>query len=154
ISNDILFVGVDKGRKNQLDDLKNLFDDMGFANQIYVVGNRNLFGQHKGNQPIGYGKYLEYIAGSKALLDLVQTKQTGLTLRVMESIFFNKKLITNDLNIDTQPFYNKNNIFILGKDKMESLKSFLDLPYESLSEEIVNYYDVSTWLGRFDSHIG
>ncbi|WP_312364458.1 hypothetical protein [Sphingobacterium sp.] len=146
---EILFVGMDKGRKSQLEDFRLRLKELNISNLIYIVSNRNFLGKHAGNKPIGYSQYLKYISESNAILDLIQDRQSGLTLRAMESIFFSKKLITNDLTIVNQQFYNENNVFIIGKDKLEDLKEFVRTPYLPLETSIVEYYDVNNWLTRF-----
>ncbi|MDR6733831.1 hypothetical protein [Sphingobacterium sp. 2149] len=146
---DVLFVGMDKGRKSQLEDLEALFKKMGISSLIYIVGNRNLLGDHSGNKPIEYNDYLGHIAESSVILDLLQERQSGLTLRAMESLFFSKKLITNDHTIVEQPFYNEHNIFIIGKDSLDNLKTFIQTPFVPVDTEIVRYYDVTEWLKRF-----
>ncbi|MCD2421389.1 hypothetical protein LQ567_01350 [Niabella pedocola] len=149
IKRDILFVGLDKGRKKELDSLKETFHKLGITNYIYMVGARTRWGSHKGNQPIPYQQYLDLIFESNAILDITQDTQTGLTLRVMESIFFRKKLITNDLSITKQTFYHPQNIFILGRDDIGQLKSFLNSGYLVTDQNIDNRYDVSQWITRF-----
>ncbi|WET70816.1 hypothetical protein [Sphingobacterium sp.] len=146
---DVLFVGMDKGRKSQLEDLEALFKKMGISSLIYIVGNRTLFGDHSGNKPIGYSDYLGHIAESNVILDLLQERQSGLTLRAMESLFFSKKLITNDYTIVEQPFYKEHNIFIIGKDSLDNLKTFIQTPFVPVDTEIMRYYDVTEWLKRF-----
>jgi hypothetical protein len=79
----------------------------------------------------------------------VDSRQTGLTLRPMESIFFEKKLITNHLTISDYDFYDKSNIFILGKDDLNNLSYFLKQPYNRLPAKLVDGYDFNTWLKRF-----
>ena len=46
-------------------------------------------------------------------------------------------------------FYRPNNIFVLGIDKLENLKSFLELPYEKVNEDIKVRYEFSRWIERF-----
>jgi hypothetical protein len=81
---------------------------------------------------------------SKALLDLVQENQNGLTWRPIEAMYYRKKLITNYENIRQYDFYRKENIFILGKDDLSTLNLFINSEYADLPVEIVNRY---TYLG-------
>lgn len=73
----------------------------------------------------------------------------GLTLRVLESLFFEKKLITNNINIINCEFYNKNNIFIINKDNLDDLNDFLKSEYKKIDKKIINYFDYESWLNRF-----
>ena len=74
----------------------------------------------------------------------------GLTLRTLEALFFKKKLITNNRDIVNLQFYNANNIFVLGIDKLENLKIFMDKPYENIEQKVIDYYDFNEWLKRFE----
>lgn len=73
----------------------------------------------------------------------------GFTLRVLESLFFEKKLITNNINIINCEFYNKNNIFIINKDNLDDLNDFLKSEYKKIDKKIINYFDYESWLNRF-----
>ena len=42
---------------------------------------------------VGYYDYLKMVGTSRAILDIAQQKQDGYSMRVMEAIFFNKKLV-------------------------------------------------------------
>ena len=87
---------------------------------------------------------------SKCILDVGNNDNAGLTVRVMESLFLEKKLITNYKNIVKYDFYNKNNIFIIGVDNLEQIKDFINSPYEKIDSEKIKYYDFESWLKRFN----
>jgi 1,5-rhamnosyltransferase len=73
---------------------------------------------------------------------LVETGQTGVTLRIVESIVNGIKLITNNSRIEGYDFYSPDNIFILGKDNLEDLPVFLDKPYKPLPSSLIEEYFV------------
>lgn len=58
------------------------------------------------NKVIPYDKVLPQILASKCLLDIVQEGQSGMTMRIYEAIFYNKKLITNNNNVKNLKYYN------------------------------------------------
>jgi hypothetical protein len=147
---DVMFVGVDKGRKEALSSFKAEMEKVGINSYFYIVDDDWNKKNYKGPfKPIDYEEYLALVSKSKAILDYVQEGQHGLTLRPMESVFFQKKLITNDKSIINNDFYNSNNIFILGVDDIRNLKTFLSTPYSSIPLEIKEKYDAKTWLNRF-----
>jgi len=147
---DIVYLGLDKGRRNFLEDLKNEFIEKGLRTCFYIVDDNATHRNYKGTNPvIEYDKYLSIISKSKSILDYVQKGQTGLSLRPMESIFFKKKLITNDESIRNHDFYLADNIFILGFDDINVLSEFLKKPYKNLPDEITVKYDVDNWVQRF-----
>lgn len=147
IIHDIYFIGADKGRLNKLKQLEEEFIQRGLKTKFHITKSKNSDDNtYKFKSPISYYEALKDISSSKAILDYVQEGQSGLTQRPMESIFYNKKLITNDRNIVKYDFYNKNNIFIIGMDDIDNINCFLNSPYEPISEEIIKKYDFGTWL--------
>lgn len=75
--------------------------------------------------------------------------QEGLTLRVMESIFFEKKLITNNKKIINYDFYTPENIYILDDliniDYLDIIK-FINTPFQKMEERIIKKYTFEFWL--------
>lgn len=98
---------------------------------------------------MSYSLLLDYVAKSKAILDIVQEGQEGLTLRSMEALFFEKKLITNNQSIIKEKFYRKENIFIIGHDKIDEIEEFMNAAYIKNTEEVLKYYDFNAWINRF-----
>ena len=79
----------------------------------------------KNKERIPYSEYLDIVKKSKCIIDVVVEGQSGLSLRPMEALFFEKKLITNNASVRDYDFYDKNNIFIYGVD--DDLNSFMNL---------------------------
>lgn len=146
---DILFLGINKGRRDYLESLEETIKNNTKLNTYFYIVPDKKEVVHESIKPIPYKDYLELVCQTKCILDIMPIGQSGLTLRPMESIFFKKKLITNDLNILNEDFYHKDNIFILGIDNVENLKTFIDLPYVDIDPNIVNKYDFTNWLKRF-----
>lgn len=146
IAYDIYFVGVNKGRLTKIDELKKLFISLNLNFLAYVVDENN----PENTLPfITVEQNLQNISKTISILDIMQEGQSGLTLRVMESLFFEKKLITTDKQIIKEPFYTPNNIFILEHDKINNLPDFLSTPYQKIHQDIVDYYDFDSWVRRF-----
>lgn len=147
---DVFFLGQDKGRRFFLNDLKDQLIGKHLVPFFYIVDDSTSGWNFMKTSPaIPYVKYLALLSKSKAILDYIQEGQSGLSLRPMESIFFEKKLITNDLSILKNDFYLAENIFVLGVDDMSCLAVFLNTPYKKIPEEIVAKYDFTNWLARF-----
>ena len=96
-----------------------------------------------------YEENLCHIGKSNAILEIVRPGQKGQTLRAMEALFHQKKLITNDVTIFEKDYYRPENIFVLGKDRISYLKDFFELPFIPVEKEIKEYYDAQNWLKRF-----
>lgn len=151
IEYDVIFVGGDKGRIERLIEIEELFNKLNLKSMFHITKTPDSPKKYnnKYSDRISYNQILNYISKSKAILDIVSEGQTGLTLRPLEALFFNKKLITNDLTIVDRDFYKKENIFVLGKDNINNLKSFLETPNQPVEKELVNKYDFDEWLKRF-----
>lgn len=149
---DILFIGYDKGRLGYLLQLKEKFNALGLRVHYHIV-NQNILHFNKYTEykpPISYLKILELISRSKALLEIAQNGQAGLTLRALEAQFFSKMLITNNRDILQYNFYNKNNVFILEHDNYSDLRNFISKEYQAVEKNIVDYYSFENWVKRFN----
>ncbi len=135
---DTIFLGRDKGRKKDLEKIDKVFKKMNLKSNIMIISNEKEY--------IEYQEYLDLISESKTILEIVDAKQSGMTLRCMESIFLNKKLITNDKKIKDYDFYNKNNIFVIGIDNYKDLKNFINTKYQNIDRSILKKYEYGSWL--------
>ncbi|SHH47041.1 hypothetical protein [Clostridium grantii] len=150
IINDIYFVGADKGRIHELLELKKVFEQKDIVTKFHITKSSNSKNvkNYTYEYKISYSEVLAEISKSYAILDLVQPGQMGMSQRPMEAIFFSKKLVTNDIKICKYDFYNRNNIFILGKDNIDDLKRFLNSDYISIDKNIIENYDFGNWLNQ------
>ncbi len=98
---------------------------------------------------IEYKEICRNIARSKAILEIVREGQSGATIRLMEALFFGKKLVTNNDLVKKEEFYNKENIFLLGDRPLEELKEFLNGKFVPYAPELLNKYDVKQWMQNF-----
>ncbi len=144
---DLAFVGRNKHRKERLLELKEFFISQNLKPYFHIVPNRNEKNPNHIKE-LSYSEYLEVVAQSKAILDIMPPSQVGLTLRPMESIFLRKKIISDNPHLKNEPFYNPANVFIIGEDNFEDLPQFLESPYEPISEEILKRYEFDNWMER------
>lgn len=139
LQNDFYFLGYKKDRGNEIDEIKNQLSQ--YKILFKVVTNDD--------ETIPYLENIEFIKNSKCIVDILQKEQSGLTLRPLEALAFNKKLITNNLNIRNEVFYSSKNIFIIGIDDFNNLDNFLKMGYQPISKDIIHKYDVNTWMNNF-----
>lgn len=83
---------------------------------------------------------------SKIVLDVQHPKQTGLTMRTIEMIGMNKKLITTNATIKYYDFYNPNNISIVDRYNVQIDADFLNKKYEPLEEGLYEKYSLQSWI--------
>lgn len=146
---DLVFLGSEKGR---YDILKTIYDELnenGFK-QYFHVFSKNADADVKDgfaltSLKMTYDDYLKLVSKSRAILDIPQDGQIGCTIRVMESLFLHKKLITTCKEIMNYSIYNKNNIFIVGIDDYSRMKEFLNSDYDISADKYLDYYDIPEW---------
>lgn len=144
---DVCFLGAGKGREEEILRL----EDTVFRNvercRFVIVGEEknNTNKTEFSSKRYMYEDYLDLIAQSVALLDIPQIGQTGNTIRVMESLFFKKKLFTTNCTIRQNDFYDSQNIFVIGEDNEDEILDFLNSPYKEISTDIIRKYDFDYW---------
>lgn len=101
------------------------------------------------NESTSYMDYLKMIAQSRAMLDLRDIIEEGLSLRALEAMFYHKKLITNSPYIKKEAFYSSINIFILGEDDLSTLHAFVYSPFNTKIDTTLDDYRMKAWIERF-----
>jgi hypothetical protein len=145
----IFFIGRSKDREERLSLLKNKFDALKLNNLIISVDENN---SNASGSFLPYPEVLREVRRSKILLDVVKDEQAGMTQRELESVYFEKKLLTDNLYIKNRDYYNENNIFLIDYSKpdiLEGLKEFLEKPFVPVDPEIIKNYTIEAWTGRF-----
>jgi hypothetical protein len=91
---------------------------------------------------------LQHISKCKFIVDIHKYGiQDGLTFRVFESLFFEKKLITSNQDIKTYDFYNPNNIHVIEPNTTVNIPdTFFSTPYQSLPKDIYQKYHYTNWI--------
>ncbi|WP_294413172.1 hypothetical protein [uncultured Ruminococcus sp.] len=151
ISNEInvFFLGAGKKRIDTLDEItSNLLKKINNCKYI-IIGNR---GECKNDNIIfsekryTYEEYLNLLKKSKVLLDIPQEGQIGNTIRVTESMFYRKKLITTNKDIVNYDFYNPKNIFVIGLSTNIPIEEFINSEYVDIEERLLDEYDFDKWV--------
>lgn len=83
---------------------------------------------------------------SRIILDIQHPKQTGLTMRTIEMLGMNKKLITTNKSIKEYNFYNPNNILIVDRKNIQISSEFISLKYEKINDNIYEKYSLENWV--------
>lgn len=96
---------------------------------------------------ITYSENLDNVKKSDVLIDFVNNVHSGLSFRVFESLFYQKKLITNNTDVMHYDFYHEDNIYVWDSDNfnIDALKNFLDKPYNILPLEVLDQYSFKSW---------
>ncbi len=81
---------------------------------------------------------------TKAVLDIEMTHQNGLTIRTLEVLGSNLKLLTTNATIRNEPFFDTNRIVILNRSAIEISPDFFATP---LAEDPrLHQYHIDQWL--------
>lgn len=153
IEYDLFFLGWKKDRYKQLLQLYNKYMKGKLKVKIIMIGSKDdsdidedfIFSEKR----YEYREYLDFVIKSRAILDIPQVGQEGLTIRNVESMFLRKKLITTKKNIRNYDFYNPNNIFILGEDDPNKFSDFMKSEYQDIDEKIKRNYEFKYWIDKF-----
>lgn len=83
---------------------------------------------------------------SRIILDIQHPKQTGLTMRTVEMIGMNKKIITTNESIKGYDFYNPHNIAVIDRKNVKIDMDFFKTPYEPLESSVYEKYSLESWI--------
>ena len=142
VSQDVFFVGQEKGRGETLARMEEALKGAGCRTRFWIVGVNSL--------RLSYEEILRQVVSSRVIVDCPCQGQSGLTLRPLEALFYQKKLITTSPGIRTQPFYRPDNIFVWGQDDPGRLAEFLARPYDRDAGRCRQDYSLKAWADRFE----
>lgn len=144
---DLCFIGVDKGRYKSIKALEEYSKKNGLRFFTHICANHNFLKWTHSyyKSPIPYEEYLAATMQSSCIVDFVQKGQSGTTMRTMEAIFLNKKLISNNPLLKEMDFYHPENIFIAEDDSYEGLVSFLKTDMVPVEPEVLVRYTYPEW---------
>ncbi|MBW7844047.1 MAG: hypothetical protein H3C45_00045 [Bacteroidia bacterium] len=159
---DLCFIGtVHSDRYNLISDVKKQLLDSSKSFYFYMYFHNRVLFLYKKFRDVKFLKapYSEFnfnsisaieimnkIKHSFAVFDVQHPYQTGLTMRTIEMIGAERKLITTNKAIAQYDFYNPNNILIIDRNKPILKNEFWDTPYQPIDEEQRKYYSIEGWI--------
>lgn len=149
---DAVYIGSTHGREDEINNIYMLLNENGINVRFWIKDENKCIKQKNVSLITTLMRYEDVLAinlKSRAIIEINQRGQTGLTLRALESLFLKKKLITNNLDIVSMDFYESQNIFVIGKDEMKRMKGFLETPFKDVNPRIVKKYSSQSWFERF-----
>ena len=139
---DVFYVGKAKDRLDIIHEIFEKCKSEGLKcdfNIINVPEDKQLYKDEiHYNKLIPYKDVISKIKKSKCLLDVIQGESTGLTIKVAESVVYNKKLITNNPNVLKEMKMEDFNVLLY--DKQCDFKSFILSGRPCHKEEDINYF--------------
>jgi hypothetical protein len=155
---DLLFIGTEHGERIKYINLYKNYtkkNNLDFRVVLYISFLRfiksKLFNSEFKNinfsdvifQKISIKDSYKLIASSKVVLDVANLQQTGLTMRTIETIGTNRKLITNNEYLKFDSFYSDKNIRNIN-DKIP--KDFFEI-YNS--KAVLKELEINEWVNEF-----
>lgn len=96
--------------------------------------------------PITREKYNTLFLESKYIIDIPESNQTGLTQRILDCLFMQKKIITTQHSIKDEEFFKYNNILIIEDNESLNLEDdFFKSTYNEVPIEIIKQYSIQSW---------
>lgn len=97
-------------------------------------------------QPMPFKEVINILGDSRIVIDIEHPKQNGLTMRTIEMLGMQKKLITTNKNVIEYDFYNPKNILVVDREDLSIDTSFLHSEYQPVDATIREKYSLSAWL--------
>ena len=111
---DLYFIGKDKGRYNKIKKLEKDLSSCGVRCFIQIMPTHFLRLKKGLSKRITYREALDNMAKSKSILDISVSPTAGPSLRPIEAAYYQKKLITDNIEVKNMKFYNNQNICVIG----------------------------------------
>ncbi|MED9520050.1 lipopolysaccharide biosynthesis protein, partial [Escherichia marmotae] len=107
------FLGRDKGRLQIINELADRLTTLGCKVDFNVVKDKtsSLNSKYLLEKQIPYEENIRKTLNANIIVDITKENQSGWTLRILEALFFNKKLITNNTNILGSEIYSESRFF-------------------------------------------
>ena len=138
---DVFFIGNAYDRLNILHSVYDRFEELNLRVKMFINGakvkKRDRRKNIVYNKKLSYKDVIDYYNRSRCLLEVVGEKPTMLTMRTMEALIRNKKLITNHTFIKEQVFYNPKYILLFN--------DITDINIGFFNDDVVNYNFVNNF---------
>lgn len=145
------FLGLDKGRGHLLRKIKN--KNTSLQSKFVIVESKS-----KGSSWIPYKEHLDNLLKSDIILDIVKEGQSSCTMKTIEAVFANKKVLTNNKNIVEMEIYSPERFYII--DDEESLLTlpdrFIDNDIDEVPTGLLNEFRIENVIKKIiiDEEVG
>lgn len=99
-------------------------------------------------KPASANENFENIMSAKATLDIAHAMQSGLTMRTIELLGAQRKIITTNEDIKNYDFYDPQNVMILKRDNPQFDENFFLTEFNKTSPDILEKYSITEWVKR------
>lgn len=149
----LYFVGLFWTRRE--DKINNIVNQLSKLNIDIKVNIQVLYDKPKTQNPkikyfknrISFNENIENVIQSDILLDVIDPIHKGLSIRFFEGMYYKKKVITDNIEVEKYDFYHPNNIFVIKNDNFEQINEFIKKPYIDNHFELKKY-GFTLWLNN------
>lgn len=117
-----------------------------FVRRFFDAGFRQVDVKDVSFVPLPLSEIESQMLASKAVLDIQHPGQVGLTMRTIESLEAECKLITTNPEVSNHDFFRPDNVLIVDRMQPELDSEFFSIPYRKLPRHTVERYSISNWL--------
>lgn len=114
---DLFFCGLAKKRLGIIEEVFKVCTDDNVKCDFIICSTSKSDQTLKGivyrNKTISYSDYLRHLSKTRCILEINQEGAVGYSLRVWEALVYGKKLITNNKQIQKEPFYSQEQFYII-----------------------------------------
>jgi hypothetical protein len=149
--------GFKLSRVNFINMLKNQFPSLKFKIRLRTFLTFNIF---HNIIKTGLKKYFDYalfkdlnrteisilLNKAKVIIDIPNKGQTGLSMRTIETLGLQKKIITTCSHIKKYDFFNSNNHLIIDDCSKNQIFEFLEKPYQKITDEVISKYSLKGFI--------
>lgn len=83
---------------------------------------------------------------SRIIVDYTHPGQNGFTMRTIETLGCNKKLVTNNKKVMEADFYNPDNFYVYEGEEVDIPDKFINSPYHMPDNNIYQRYSIDSWI--------
>lgn len=96
-------------------------------------------------QPLDKNKASEVLSKTNYIIDINHPRQVGLTMRTIEMLGLERKIITTNENIKYYDFYNPNNQIIVNRNGVQINSSQFSKEYYKIDSNVYLKYSLEYW---------
>ncbi len=116
-----------------------------FKNKIFNKDYKNIKMSDIHFKLLEFNKIAKIYSSSKCVLDIESQNQSGLTMRTIETLGSQRKLITTNNEIIRYDLYDSQNVFIIDRSNIILNKDFIVSSYKQLDKKIYEKYTLKNW---------
>jgi 1,5-rhamnosyltransferase len=154
---DVLFIGASKNRLDKIHQIYNQLQNLGLKCEFHITNvptEQQKYLDIVYNKPIPYSEVLKFVQKTKCILEITQKNAYGFTLRTVEALLYNKKLLSDNPILKETPFYDEH--FVMYFSNVEEIGSAVYKTIKNEEPVEFNYndeYSLEKFIQYIDSSI-